>query len=58
MTLSAQTQVDLASILETLDQRLHELTEERGQPHYVAHSGEADALSALRNSAAGMLSAD
>jgi len=49
MTLSTQTKADLASILETLDQRIHELTCDQHQ------SGEAQALQTLRANAAAML---
>lgn len=55
MNLSTQTQADLARILETLDQRLYELTDEQGQPHYVAHCGEVKAVQTLRGSAEAVL---
>ena len=52
--LSEQTQRDLGYILETLDQRIHEITS--GEPE--AGAAEIAALEALRGSTAGMLGAD
>lgn len=59
MTLSDQTQRDLKSILETLDQRLHELSDGVGGDNAPAPiaAAEVGALQALRDSAAGMLRA-
>lgn len=52
-TLSEQTQRDLESILETLDQRIHEITDETSGG--TGASAELTALEALRGSAAGVL---
>lgn len=51
MHLTEQTQSDLKSILETLDQRIHELATE------TATSAEVAALQGLRANAAGLLGA-
>ncbi|SEN61601.1 hypothetical protein SAMN04488077_1223 [Roseovarius tolerans] len=49
MTISQQTQSDLATILETLDQRIHELTED---PVASPAERERHLLSSLRNEVA------
>jgi hypothetical protein len=54
MTLSEQTTSDLNSILETLDQRIHEMTSTKDAVN-MAHPTEVAALADLRDQAQGIL---
>lgn len=57
MTLSQQTTIDLKAMIETLDQRIHELTCSKGAVN-SAHPAEVAGLGDLRDAAAGLLVAD